>query len=188
MKNYTEYLTKLSNLQDYKWNHVNQYFEMIIYTIIAFSIPLVIGHSQILVGTIVNAALIAGALNLKGYKLLPVIIAPSLGALTAGLLFGPLTIYLLYMIPFIWVGNSILVLSFKWLKLKLNKNYFITLLLGSGLKSGFLFISALILYSLGLIPVMFLTAMGIIQLVTAIGGGIPAYASQFIRKKVVNSN
>jgi len=179
-----KYLTKLSHLQDYNLNNTYQNFEMILYTLVCFSIPLILGHNQLIVGIAVNAAIIAAALNLKGYKLLPIIIAPSLGAVSAGLLFGPLTIYLIYMIPFIWIGNSILLFSFKFFKLKLKKNYLTTLVLGAGMKSGFIFLSAYILYSLSIIPAMFLTAMGIMQLATALGGGIPAYLVQKAKKQL----
>ena len=44
----------------------------------------------------------------------------------------------------------------------------------SGLKATFLFLSALLLVTLELIPAMFLTAMGILQLVTALVGGVIA--------------
>ncbi|MFC1691704.1 hypothetical protein ACFL0W_06005 [Nanoarchaeota archaeon] len=166
---------ELANLQDYALSNSYQYFEMIVYTAISFFIPLFLGHPQIAVGVVVNTMLITAALNLKGYKLLPVIIAPALGVFSRGMIFGPFTIYLIYMIPFIWIGNSILVLSFKYFKLKLNKNYWLTLGIGSLLKTGFLFVSALILYLLGIIPAVFLTAMGVLQLVTALAGGVAAF-------------
>jgi hypothetical protein len=44
----------------------------------------------------------------------------------------------------------------------------------SGLKATFLFLSALLLVNLGIIPAMFLTAMGVLQLVTALIGGVVA--------------
>jgi len=179
-----EYFNKVINLQDYILSNANQYFEMVVYTVVCFFIPLFIGHPQIFVGIMVNTLLIASALNVKGYKLLPVIIAPALGALTRGVLFGPFTIFLIYMIPFIWVGNTILVFSFKFFKLRLKRNYWITLILGALFKAGFLFSTAWILYSLGVIPVMFLTAMGIMQLTTAIFGGIAAYGFQAVKKKL----
>ena len=115
---------KIANLQDYVLGNVHQYFEMVIYTAVCFFIPLFLGHPQIVVGIVVNAMLIAASLNLKGYKLLPIIIMPSLGVLSRGMLFGPFTIFLVYMIPFIWIGNGILVFAFKWLKLHLKMNYF----------------------------------------------------------------
>ena len=84
--------------------------------------------------------------------------------------------------PFIWIGNSILIFSFKYLNLKKNKNYLLTLIIGSGLKAGFLFTSAFVLFKLGIIPIIFLTAMGIMQLTTALGGGVAAYVVQNIKK------
>ena len=179
-----QYLYKLSNLQEYALSHVTENIEMVVYTAVSFFLPIVIGHPQIVIGILVNAMLITAALNLKGYKLLPVILAPALGALSAGLLFGKFTVFLLYLIPFIWVGNAILVFSFKWLKLRLKKNYLLTLVLGSGAKSLFLFGSAFLLFKLGIIPVVFLTAMGIMQLTTALGGGVAAYGFQAAKKRL----
>ena len=112
------------------------------------------------------------------------IIAPSLGVLSRGLIFGGFTIFLVYMIPFIWIGNAVLVYTFKWLKLRLKMNYFLTLAIGAGVKSGFLFLSALLLYKLGLVPVVFLTAMGVMQLITAVSGGIAAYGFQAVKKRL----
>lgn len=169
------------NLQGYFFKSLYNNLEMIIYTSVCFFVPFFLGHPQLLVGIIVNAALILSALNLKGYKLLPVIIAPALGAFSRGLIFGPYTIYLMYMIPFIWLGNALLVFCFKYFKLKLGKNYLFTLIIGALLKSGFLFLMAFLLYNLGIIPIVFLTAMGIIQLTTAFAGGIAAYGINKIK-------
>jgi hypothetical protein len=178
-----KYLYKLTNLQDYVLTNSYQYFEMFLYTVVSFFLPLFLGHPQLVVGIVVNSLLISSALNIKGYKLLPVIIAPALGAISRGILFGPFTVYLLYMLPFIWVGNAVLVFSFKFFKLKLKKNYWLTLVIGSLLKSGFLFGIAYILYSLNILPVIFLTAMGILQLTTSVGGGIFAYGFQKTKKR-----
>jgi hypothetical protein len=182
-----EYLDKVANLQDYLLKDSYQYFEMVVYTTISFFLPLILGHPQLLVGVAVNSLLVIAALNLKGWKLLPVIIAPALGALSRGILFGPFTIYLVYMVPFIWVGNAILVFSFKLMKLKMKKGYLLTLFTGSIAKSLFLFGIAYLLYSLGLIPVIFLTAMGILQLVTAILGGLAAYGVHIAKKRLMPS-
>ncbi|PIP14922.1 hypothetical protein COY88_02950 [Candidatus Roizmanbacteria bacterium CG_4_10_14_0_8_um_filter_35_28] len=48
-------------------------------------------------------------------KILPVIVLPSLGAILNGVLFGPATIFLYYFLPFIWIGNLILIYSFSQL-------------------------------------------------------------------------
>ena len=179
-----EYVSKIANLQDYVFKDSYQYLELFIYTTVAFFLPIFLGHQQIVVGSVVNAMLVLCALNIKGMKLLPAIIAPSLGALVAGLLFGNLTMFLVYLLPFIWVGNAILVFSIKAFKLNMKKNYFVALGLGSLLKAGFLFGSAYVLYSLGLVPVVFLTAMGVLQLGTALIGGTGAYFVQLAKKKL----
>lgn len=176
-----EYLNKIINLQQYKLETIQENIEMVIYSIIGFTIPFLIGQPQIVVGITVNTMLITSALNLKSSKLLPIIIAPSLGVLSRGLIFGPLSIYLLYFIPFIWIANTILILTIKWLKLKLNKNYLLALISGAGLKTIFLFLIALLLYSLNLVPAIFLTAMGLTQLITAFCGGIIAHGIQEIK-------
>ncbi len=89
---------------------------MVIFSLAAFFIPLFLGHQQIIVGSVVNAFLITAGMHLKGYKVLPIIIMPSLGALSAGLIFGPLTKFLIIMIPFIWIGNALFVFTFKYFK------------------------------------------------------------------------
>jgi len=177
-----EYLNKIINKQDYQLAYKTELFEIVLYTAVSFFLPLMVGHPQIIVGILVNALLITSALNIKGYKLLPVIIAPALGALSRGILFGPFTVFLLYMIPFIWVGNAILVFTFKALNLNKKLNYWITLLIGSITKAAFLFGIAYILFKLNLVPVIFLTAMGIFQFYTAILGGIVAFGFQYVKK------
>ena len=179
------YLYKLSNMQDYALSHAYENIEMVVYSVICFFIPLLMGHPQILVGVVVNAALVVAALNLKGYKLLPVILLPSLGVLSRGVIFGPFSVFLVYMIPFIWIGNAILVISFKHFKLGKKYNYWHTLVIGTILKSGFLFLSAFVLYKFGVLPVVFLIAMGVLQVFTAIGGGIMAYGIHYGKKYLV---
>lgn len=171
--------------QDYRLGFFQENIEMLLYSGMCFFIPFLIGHPQLLVGTMVNAALVLAALNLKKYKLLPIIIVPSLAVLSRGIIFGPFTIYLVYMIPFIWIGNSILVLTIKELRLKRKMNRFLSLGVGAGLKALFLFTSAYILFSLGIIPIVFLTAMGITQLYTALAGGLLAFGTQAVKKKII---
>jgi riboflavin transporter len=178
------YIYRLSSLQDYALGSIYQNIEMVVYSAVCFFVPFFLGHPQLLVGAAVNAALIAAALNLKGYRLLPVIMIPSLGVLTKGIIFGPLSIFLIYFIPFIWIGNTILVMSFKYFRLHKKHDYMTTLLIGALLKSGFLFMSALVLVKLGAVPAMFLTAMGAIQLTTALLGGAAAYGLHYGKKSV----
>ena len=181
-----DYITKLANLQDYVFENSYELIEMFVYSLIAFFVPFFIGQPQLVVGTIVNAMLITSALDIRGAKLLPVILLPALATLSRGLVFGPFTIYLLYLIPFIWIGNSLLIFTFKLFNLKKNNNYFITLFLGSLIKSGFLFAITYVLFLFGIVPVIFLTAMGLLQLGTAIAGGLIAYPIHKLKKAVLN--
>jgi hypothetical protein len=167
--------------QDYVFSFVRENLEMVLYSLIAFTSPLMIGHPQLIVGILVNAALVLAALNLTDFRLLPIILLPSIGVLTRGVIFGPFTIFLIYMIPFVWIGNAILVFTMKKL---IYKNKFISLLLGSLIKTLFLFFCAFILVNLGVIPIIFLTTMGIFQFYTAISGGIIALGIQKVKKLV----
>jgi len=178
-----EYINKVINRQDYAFSYKMEIFEIMMYTIVSFFLPLMIGHPQIIVGVVVNALLISSALNIRGYKLLPVIIAPAFGAFSRGILFGPFTIFLVYMIPFIWIGNAILVYVFKELNLHKKINRWITLLAGSILKAAFLFSVAFTFVKAGILPALFLTTMGFFQLYTAILGGIMALGLQSVRKR-----
>ncbi len=159
----------------YKHTPEYQFMEMMALGFLGFMIPLTIGHPQLLVGAAVNAFIIRAALSLPQNKALPVILTPSLGALARGILFGPYTVLLVYMIPFIWAGNYILMYAFK-IKVKNNVNYFATLIAGSLAKAGLIYAAAFMLYSLKLIPAIMLPAMGLMQLATALTGGAIVYA------------
>lgn len=43
--------------QEYKLSQVQEYAEMIVYAVVAFSLPFLLGHQQLLVGSVVNCAL-----------------------------------------------------------------------------------------------------------------------------------
>ena len=169
--------------QDYSLPRLQEYVEMAIYATIAFSLPFLLGHEQLLVGAAVNCALVLAALNLKGARLLPVIILPSIGAYLAGLIFGVASSALLYMLPFIWLGNAVLVLGIKYLILDKKTNRMAALGIGATAKAAFLFLSALALLSFGMVPAAFLAAMGIFQLMTAAIGGALALAIQAGKKR-----
>ena len=88
------------------------------------------------------------------------------------------------MIPFIWIGNSILVYAFKKFNLALKVNKWVTLVIGTLLKAGFLFGIAFLLVKLSILPTPFLTAMGIMQVYTALLGGVVAFSVHGIKKKL----
>jgi hypothetical protein len=146
------------------------------YFVIGFLVPFMVGHPQLLVGIMVNAVLILGALEMRSPRyMLPLLFAPSLGVLARGLIFGPMTPFLAIMIPFIWVANALLVYGIRETYKKRDVNYGISLAVSSVVKSLFLFSTAFVLVSMAILPEMFLVTMGTTQLLTAVGGGMLAF-------------
>jgi hypothetical protein len=181
-----EYIKKLYYDSIYNLKNIEENIQMVLLSCIGFFLPFILGHPQILVGIIVNAMLIVGATYLKGHKLLPIILLPSLGVLTAGVLFGTYTIYLLYLIPFIWLGNAIYVYTYKHFNSETHKlkNNALGIGIASILKAGFLFGITFLLVQLAIVPSMFLTAMGMLQLTTALIGGVVAVGIVKTREKI----
>lgn len=179
------YKTLFMHEQDYMISSYHELIETIVYSAVVFLVPFFIGHPQYLTGIIVNMALVMAAFNLRNEKLLPVILLPSIAVFARGLIFGPFTMYLVYMIPFIWLGNFLLVYIMKRLSVSGRLKGYLSLGIGSIIKSGFIFIAAFALFSFGVIPKQLLTPMGIIQLVTAVAGGSLALAAQRVKKMVV---
>jgi hypothetical protein len=93
--------------------------------------------------------------------------------------------FLIYMIPFIWIGNFILLATIRELKLKRKLNSVATLIIGAGAKTAFLFGVAFVLVSLGVIPAIFMTTMGLLQLYTALAGGALALGIHELKKKMI---
>jgi len=144
-------------------------FDLIL-TIAAFLVPLLVSGPQWLTGTLVNFFLLAFASELPKKNLLPIIVLPSLGALGHGVLFGTYTPFLLYFLPFIWLGNFALVSIFKSVNSSVSP--FVGVLAGSVAKVCVIYFAALFYFQLSIVPSLFLVAMGIIQLYTALAGGI----------------
>ncbi|MEM4755887.1 MAG: hypothetical protein QW594_02025 [Candidatus Woesearchaeota archaeon] len=164
--------------RDYVWQQVHEHYQLIGMTLIAFLLPMFLSHPQLVVGSVINMLLFLAAFQMKGIKILPLIIAPSIGAALYGVLFGPLTIYLFYFIPFIWLANAILVYGYKLLR---HHRYGV---LAAGIsvilaKSALLASVAIIFIALGLVPGVFLVAMGAMQLLTA---SLGFFAALGIRK------
>ena len=154
--------------------------ELIVYSLISFFIPFLIANPQLLVGSIVNFFLAVTAIKFDLRYSTPVIFLPSLGVFFAGLIFGVNTKYLIYFIPFIWIANFIFVYSFK-----LKINFFVKPLVASLLKAAFLFSVAMVMVYLFDFPKMFLLAMGLLQLITAlIGGYLAVVTIKIINKQV----
>ena len=138
----------------------------------AVAIPLFFKHPQLLVGSVVNALIFTTALNFADFrKVLPAVVLPSVGAVLGGYLFGPFTVYLVYMVPFIWVGNALLAALMMTLYKGKGVNYVLCLALAATLKYAWLFLSASLLFKFGVVPKPIVAAMGVTQLYTALIGG-----------------
>jgi hypothetical protein len=136
---------------------------------IATAAPLT--HSQFITGPIVNATLLIAVALLGMRDALLIGLIPSSIALAVGLL-PPV---LAPMIPFIIVGNAILVITFGYLR---QRNYWLGLVSGSILKFAFLFGTSSIVISL-LLNQNLASSVAVMvswpQLVTALAGGVIAY-------------
>lgn len=145
-------------------------------------------NSQLIVGTIVNAALVVSAINLKGWaKILGVVTMPSISTILSGYVFGTASVYMVYMIPAIWIGNFALIYSYKFLMLGKNKHYFLAGIVGIIVKVAIIFALFNLINLFGLFPEKLVenlrNAMGMTQLITATLGVIAAFVIYKLEKK-----
>ena len=149
-------------------------------------------NSQIIIGSIVNTALIMTAINLNGWaKILGVVTMPSISTILSGYVFGSVSTYMVYMIPAIWIGNFILVYLYKLLLLDKKLNYFLAGIAGVLLKVAVIFLFFNVLNLFNVFPEKLVStlqnAMGITQLITASIGVVVAfviYKAEKVRKKI----
>jgi len=144
--------------------------------VLAFTLPFIFKQPQLLIGSIINFLLVFSVSKYGLKKIIPVLFLPSLASFLNGVLFGIFTPYLLYLMPFIILSNLILVLTVRYIKVK-----YLNVGIAALLKACFLFSAAYILFQIIHIPEIFLTTMGLIQLYTALIGGI--LASIFLTSK-----
>lgn len=129
------------------------------------------GHQQLVTGPIVNATLFISAALLGAQAAILVGLIPSLVALSAGLLPAVLA----PMVPFIMMGNTILVLAFNLLR---KKNYWLAVVLASFLKFIFLAATSSLVIDLLLkkeVAQKVALMMNWPQLLTALAGGVIAF-------------
>ncbi|MBN2015377.1 hypothetical protein JW766_00920 [Candidatus Dojkabacteria bacterium] len=164
---------------------VRELLELILLSAVSFLIPVFIGHPQVFVGIVVNTLIVRSALTMKSWKNLPTILLPSLGALVRGVLFGPFTSYLFFLIPVIWTGNFILTYLVK----KLSRRSFLSVAVFSSVcKAAVIFAFTLMLVKVSVIPDLFLKSMGIIQVITALAGTTIALGVTKLELKSALSN
>ncbi len=148
-------------------------------SILSFFVPFTLGHPQWLVGAAVNACLFLTAIFLPKKYFLPVIVLPSLGVLARGLVFGPFTIFLVYFLPFIWLGNLALILTFSYLLGRpavrfAGLKFVFGVCAGALVKFLLLFLIANLYFNFHIVPKIFIATMGLNQLATALAGGAAA--------------
>lgn len=153
----------------------------LILTVGAFLVPLLVPGPQWLTGTLVNFFLLAFASEFPKKNMLAIVVLPSLGAVLHGVLFGVYTPFLLYFLPFIWLGNFVLVSTFKHINASVSP--FVGILVGSIAKVAVIYFAAIIYFRLSIVPSLFLTAMGMVQLYTALAGGAVLLMTRNLIKK-----
>ena len=173
----------------------NEVIQTIIIALLSFLVPtflaqliklifgdtsVITSNSQIIVGSIVNTALVITALNLKGLnKTLLVVTMPSVSTVLSGFIFKSASVYMVWMIPFIWLGNLALIISFKYIMLFKSKPYILSAIVGIIIKVAIIFGGFLVLKSFNIFPEKLISnlqnAMSLIQLITATIGCILVY-------------
>lgn len=146
-----------------------EYIQLSLIYTIAFLLPILVKQPQYLLGIAINCLLIFSVSKYEIKKILPILVLPSLASYLNGLLLGSATTFLLYLLPFISISNLILVYTYKAIKVK-----YLNILLAPIFKVGFLYTITLVLVSNTILPQIFLTTMGLIQLITALTGTILA--------------
>lgn len=188
----------MSNVLRKTWFNFSEREELrdtIIIWILAFLIPLFLGklitlvfgsesliasNTQVIVGTIINCLLVVSSFNLTGFrKLVGVIVLPSIATICSGLIFGPFSMNMVWMMPAIWLGNYVFVYAYKYFFVHREWNYFLTGLIGIILKVLVIFGVFSILNACGVFPKLAIDAlkysMGAVQAMTGIFGILLGY-------------
>lgn len=136
-------------------------------------------NSQIVVGSIVNTALIMTGINIKGWrKILLVVTLPSLSAIGSGYIFGSLTKVTIFMLPGIWLGNFALIMLMKYLYVNKNINYAVSAIISIAVKVAIIFgvlniwMAFSVLPNQGVVANTLRNTMGLTQAITSTIGAI----------------
>jgi hypothetical protein len=148
-----------------------QLWKYLAINVMLFLVPLLLGQPQLLIGTFVNFMLIYIAVNYKHNEMLPAIFLPALATVLRDTLLGPATMYLAVLMPFIWIGNALFILSIRNFLIQKTKPLKL-FVLSSVFKSAFLFVITLLLVALFKFPTALLLAMGGLQIVTALAASV----------------
>lgn len=112
---------------------------------------------------------------------------PSISTILSEYVFGTASVYMVYMIPAIWIGNFALIYSYKFLMLGKNKHYFLAGIVGIIVKVAIIFALFNLINLFGVFPEKLVenlrNAMGMTQLITATLGIIVAFVIYKLEKK-----
>ena len=147
-------------------------------------------NDQWIMGTVVNCALAVAVVSIASYKkVIALVFLPSIVHVINFYAFGIGTIFSLYMLPAIWLGNISLVLVFKYLYVDRNKkrinntfnsgNFLITATIAVVVKAAIIFGIFSVLVAIETIPPMPATMMtprmGVNQLIVGAVGCLIAF-------------
>lgn len=157
--------------------NVQSIAQFLVLSVVATVLPFFY-HAQSVTGPIINAIFILTLFLVGIRSALVVCLVPSLMALSGGLLPAVLA----PVVPFIMIGNAILVLSIDWFYNNWSSKkvgYWIGVVVGSALKFSFLYFSVSFISRLLLkqeLAIKVAQMMSWPQFATAVLGGILAYA------------
>ena len=129
-------------------------------------VPLVLSGPQLLIGSAVNFLLCKTAAGSQPKERWIAAGLPSLAVIVHGALFSSFTIYLLYLWPIITLGN--------WIFMRVGQGKLKYLPAAAIGKMLILTAGATLLFQLKIIPAGLVASMGVIQLATAMIGGLVA--------------
>lgn len=176
---------------------IGEIIEIVCICLGVFAIPLVVpqllstifgatsfiaSNSQYIVGSLVNALLILAGINTDGWKkVIGIVTLPSISALIGGLVLKASSIYTVYMIPAIWLGNFAIIYLYRYLFVKKNFNYILSSVIAIIAKCAAIYAGFNLLVLANIIPsgnkvfTVLNAAMGLNQLVTATIGAVIAF-------------
>jgi hypothetical protein len=140
-----------------------------LYITLLFLLPLIF-HAQLFTGIFVNFIFVKSAINYNSKQIMLLSFIPSISAFVGGFIFFNFNYALIYMLPFIWLGNFIFTFGIKKLFVEQNKNYLFSGILLAFIKTCILFLTATIFFYFSLVPEIFLISFGLVQFLTAILG------------------
>ncbi len=160
----------------------NEWVEVGIYSSLALAIPLMIPSPQLITGPLVNAMLILSALHVRGLKSYIPAIIPSIIAYGLGMLLGSNTPFIIYLMPFIWLGNFALITIYKYSLPNTTGKWIKTMSISAVLKTITIFTGTLIIANHVHLPEQIYTVFGYMQIITALLGGFLAYIIKEVKK------